>query len=407
MPSLTLDIARRYLFGKKSTNSINIITGISIFGISIGTAALVLILSVFNGFEGLLSGLFNAFNPDIKVIPTEGKYFMVDDEQLMKLEKLPGIMAVSRTVEEIALFEYRGVQELGNIKGVDANYKTVTRLDSLLIDGDYKASNHEKIQYAYVGVGIRNKLGINIDDHLNPLTIYMPSKRKKMMGAKEFNSKTAYPVGVFSVKSDSDYQYVLCSFELVNLLLEQKGQISALEIKTDPEADEEVLRTGITSILGSEITIKNRYQQDDSYLKVMQIEKWISFLITGLTMLLIAFNLLGALWMIVLDKQKDITVLKALGFNSQDVKVLFIKLGLLISGIGIFLGFILALVFYFLQKEYGLVGVPQSFMMDSYPVQLKITDFILVTLTVLLIGWLASLLPAKKAATNLGYLRAK
>lgn len=396
MPALTRDIARRYLFGKKSTNSINIITGISIFGISIGTAALVLILSVFNGFEGLLSSLFNAFNPDLKVTPVEGKYFKIKDEQLLALQELPNVVAAAKTVEEIALFEYNGNQELGKIKGINNNFLSVVNIDSLLLSGSYKGTSSQ-VQYAYMGSSLKSKLGININDKLSPLIIYMPSKRR-ILGAKEFNSKSVYPAGVFSIKGDSDYEYVLTSYKVVEQLLESPGQISSLELKLSDKVDEDQIKTEITNILGEDFTIKNRFEQDEAFLRVMQIEKWISFLITGLTMLLIAFNLLGALWMIVLDKQKDIAVLKALGFNSQDMKSLFINLGLLITAIGLFLGFILALVLYFLQKKYGLIGVPEGFMMESYPVQLKITDFLIVSLVVVVIGWLTSLIPAKKAA---------
>ena len=401
MASLTTDIARRYLFGKKSTNSINIITGISILGISIGSAALILILSVFNGFEGLLSGLFNAFNPDIKVVPVEGKYFEASDELVKQISEIEGVQAVSRTIEEVALFEYRGIQEIGMIKGVDDAYKEVTRLDSLALDGTYKLKK-DNINYGFVGIGLRNKLSINIDDKLNPLTVYMPTKKQKMMGAKEFNSRTIYPAGIFSVKSDSDYQYLITSLNMVTELLEKPNQVSALEIKSNNSKS--VTQT-LSTIISSDLQVKDRYLQDETFLKVMRIEKWISFLITGLTMLLIAFNLLGALWMIVLDKRKDISVLKALGFTGKDVKRLFIKLGLLITVLGILLGFIIALFLYFLQKEYGLIGVPSGFLMDSYPIKLKSLDFLLVTLTVLFIGWMASILPAKKASGIFSFLR--
>ena len=404
MAALTRDIARRYLFGKKSTNSINIITGISIFGISIGTAALVLILSVFNGFEGLLSGIFNAFNPDLKVTPIEGKYYSVEDDQILAIENIEGVELVAKTIEEIALFEYKGVQELGKIKGIDNKYVAITNMDSLITSGRYR-STEGKIKYAYYGDDLKNKLGISIHDKLSPLTVYMPSKRRQMMGAKEFNSKSIYPGGSFSSKSDSDYQYVLTSFDVVEQLLEKPDGISALEIKTSEQSKESHIKAEIAKILGEGYRIKNRYQQDESFLRVMKIEKWVSFLITGLTMLLIAFNLLGALWMIVLDKQKDISVLKALGLNSHDIKSLFISLGLLITAIGILIGFILALFFYYLQKNYGLIGVPQGFMMDSYPVQLRVTDFLIVTLVVVVIGWLTSIIPANKAAKGLRTLR--
>lgn len=399
MQSLSLDIARRYLYGKKSTNSINIITGISIFGISIGTAALILILSVFNGFENLLSGLFNSFNPDLKLIPYEGKFFEISDDQLRTINALDGIQDISKTIEEVALFEYRGSREIGTIKGVDDQYLSVTRLDSLLVRGRFVTENNA-IQYAIIGAGMRNKLSLSIKDKLTPLTVYMPQRKQKIIGGKEFQARDLYPAGIFSVRSETDYQYIITNMPFVQSLLEQENKISALEIKLVAGTDAETVKTEIEKILGPGYILKNRYEQDEAYLKVMEIEKWFSFLIAGLTMLLIAFNLVGALWMIVLDKQKDISVLRALGFDAAHIRRLFIDLGLMITLLGIFLGFLLALVFFFLQKQYGIIGIPEGFLIDSYPVSLRLMDFILVSLTVLSIGIIASLLPASKASKS-------
>ncbi len=406
MPSLTFDIARRYLFGKKSTNAINIITGISIFGISIGTAALILILSVFNGFEGLLSGLFNAFNPDIKITAAEGKLFDCNKDLIKKISNIDGVEYVSKTVEEIAFFEYRGIQDYGMIKGVDDAYRKVSGLDTLFVDGEY-ATQEGNIHFGMLGLGMKNKLAININDKLSPITVYMPTKKKKLMGAKEFNSRNFYPAGVFSVKSDSDYQFILTSFELVSKLLEHEGKASALELKINPNANLSALKATLAKELGPAFTMKDRIEQDASTLKVMKIEKWIFFLITSMTMILVAFNLLGALWMIVLDKMKDISVLKALGLQDKEVRNLFIQLGLLITGLGILLGFTIAILIYYIQIQFGIVGMPSSFMMDSYPVQLKASDFLLVSITVFIIGGLASLLPAFKAVKNSAILRSK
>ena len=236
MSFLSLDIARRYLYGKKSANSINIITGISVFGISIGTAALILILSVFNGLEGLLSGLFNAFNPDLKVLPYEGKFYDIDEDTYTKISEIAGIAFVSKTIEEVALIEYKGSKEIGVIKGVDANYVDVTGLDSLIVNGKYLLQNNQ-IQYAIVGSGLRNKLTLSIEDRLSPMTIYMPQKKKKIMG-KEFKSKDVYPSGIFSVKSDTDYSYLITNMSFVSNLLDQKNKVSALEIKLKSDADE-------------------------------------------------------------------------------------------------------------------------------------------------------------------------
>lgn len=397
MNSLNLDIARRYLFGKKSTNSINIITGISVFGISIGTAALILILSVFNGFESLLSGLFNSFNPDLKVLPYQGKFFEPDSDKIKQIRDLPEVMELAATIEEVSLFEYKASKELGIIKGVDPSYVKVTRLDSLVIRGEYLLQN-DKINYALVGAGMRNKLSLSLRDLLTPVTVYMPQKKQKIIGAKEFIARDLYPSGIFSVRSETDYQYIITNLDFVQKILDQEGKVSALEIKLSEKADAKQTNKRIQEILGSEFIIKNRYQQDEAYLKVMEIEKWFSFMIAGLTMLLIAFNLIGALWMIVLDKTKDIAVLKALGYDNEKLRRVFLYLGLLITFLGIVLGYVLALVFYCLQRNYGIIGIPEGFLIDAYPIKLKPLDFIIVSVTVAIIGLVASYLPAFKAS---------
>jgi len=279
-------------------------------------------------------------------------------------------------------------------------------MDTLVVSGRY-VLKQDNVQYAIIGQGMRNKLSLNIDDRLTPVTLYMPTKKKKFMGAKEFNSKHVYPAGVFSTMSDNDYQYILTSLDVASKLIEKPDGISYLEIKLDKDANENSVLKSLAKSLGPTFDIKNRYRQDEATLKVMQIEKWISFLITGMTMLLIAFNLLGALWMIIIEKRKDISVLKALGYNEKNIRSIFYILGLLITALGIIIGFIIALILYFIQKQYGIIGVPASFLIDSYPIQLRMTDFLVVTLTVCLIGWVISILPAKNAAKSNAILRAQ
>lgn len=399
MQRLSFDIARRYLYGKKSTNSINIITGISIFGISIGTAALILILSVFNGFEQLLSGLFNSFNPDIKVLPYEGKYFEITDETILQIQQIDDVTAVSKTIEEVSLFEYKGSREIGTIKGVDEAYLKVTQLDSLIVNGRFVLSENN-INYGIIGAGLRNRLSLSTRDQLTPVTVYMPQKKQKIIGAKEFKARELYTSGVFSVRSETDYQYLLSNIDFVRELLDQDNACSALEINLNDYQNVEETKRKIAQLLGDGFVIKNRYEQDETYMKIMQIEKWFSFLIAGLTMLLIAFNLVGALWMIVLDKQGDISVLRAMGYHKREIRRLFSYLGLLITCIGILLGFLLALIAYVLQKNYGIIAIPEGFLIDSYPVSLRLGDFVIVSVTVLSIGFLASILPAAKASRS-------
>jgi len=395
--SLSFSIAWRYLFGKKSTNAINIITGISVFGITLGTAALILILSVFNGFESLLSGIFDAFNPDLKVIPIQGKRFQLDDEQLLQIQDIEGIVHCSKTVEEIALFEYRDKQEIGIIKGVDANFKAVTGIDTTVISGKYSLKNGRTLNGVF-SLDLASRLSLNVNDRLSDVKVYMPLQRSLFPGSKEFKIRSIYPSGVYNLKNTDGYQYVLASYKLVNHLLQTENSNSFLEIKLQPTADETLVRNRLLEILGNNFTIKNKYEQEETYLKIIKIEKWVSFLIASLTILLIVFNLVGSLWMIVLDKKKDLSILKSMGYHAQDIRRIILNEGVLISAIGIVLGIILALVIYYVQTSIGIVAVPDGFTIDAYPVKLKIRDFIIVSITVLLLSFLASLIPARRAS---------
>lgn len=394
---LTFEIARRYLLGKKSNNAINMITWISILGITIGTAALILILSVFNGFESLLSSLFDSFNPDMKIVLDEGKSFEIDDDTVKKIYEIEGVKAVSKSIEEVALFEYKDAQEVGIIKGVDEYYNDATDIDSTVKRGKYVLRDGN-INYAVVGAGMRTKLAVNYNDVITPMSIHMPLRKKKGPLSKDFKTMEVYPSGIFSVQSEADLQYIISSYEFVNKLLSYENRTSALELRLEEDYNEREIRMSITALLGVGYVIKNSYEQNEAYLKIMNIEKWVSYLIASLTMFMIAFNMIGCLWMIVLDKRKDISILKSMGMTSKKIKEIFITEGMLIGAVGVVIGTALALVMYFLQRQFGLVSIPDGFMVRSYPIELKLTDFIIVIATVLSISYLASILPARKAA---------
>lgn len=393
---LSYDIASRYLFKKKSTNVINIVTGISILGIAIGTAALIIILSVFNGFESLLSGQFNAFNPEYKITPKTGKSFAPDTIQIKAIENIEGVEFVSKVLEEVALFEYKGTQEIGVIKGVDENYKNVINLDSFLLSGKVRFE-HDKIKYGLVGLGMKVKLNININDRLNPVTVYMFSRKKRFIASSDFNFSDLYPSGIFSAKSDTDSEYIISSIAFAEKLIGTKGKYSGLELKVSESLDRENLSNKINEIIG-DVEVRDKYEQDADFLKIMNIEKWVSYLIVSLTLLLVVFNLVVCLWMIVLDKKKDIAVMKSFGMENRSIGSIFFSIGLMISIIGMVIGFCVALILYFLQSRYGLISVGDGFMISAYPIKLKITDFAIVGLTVLILGFLASILPSRKAS---------
>jgi lipoprotein-releasing system permease protein len=393
--NLALEISRRYLFSKKTTNVINIITGIAAVGISIGTAALLLVLCVFNGFEELVIGLMGNFNPDVKITPTLGKTFVIDSVQLAKIRGLEGVVAASVSLEEIAFFQYAGTQDFGIIKGVDGNYQNVTQLDSAIKEGHYALQRGEAF-YAVVGAGIRNKLAINIDNPLEPLSVFMAKREAVGPLEQQFRSDKMMPIGTFSIQQDFDNQYVISSLPMVQQLLAQPNQASAIEVKMKKSTDKKTLQM-IRDILGEKFVAKDKFQQNEAFLKIMNIEKWMSFVILCLTLVLVAFNLVGALWMIAMDKKKDISILKSMGMEDTQVRNTFLSIGFWLIGFGVIGGFLLAILLYFLHQSFGLVPIPEGFLVDKYPAQIRAFDFIVVGITVLLIGILAAIPAALKA----------
>lgn len=397
-------IARRYLFSKKSTNAINIISWISIFGISIGTASLILILSVFNGFEYLMSSIFNAFNPDLKISYIDGKYFEEDPEALEEIANLKGVLVISKTLEEIALFQYGDVQEIGILKGVDDSFHKATDIDSSIRKGGFFTEN-DGLNYGVIGTGMANKLDVNIRDHFIPIDLFVPRRKPGGPLSRDFKVSSIHPAGTFTVQNEHDYQYIITGLPLLRNLLDDPKRIGALEIRTDPKVKEKKLRAQISEILGPAFEIKNRYEQDESFLKIMNIEKWMSFAIVSLTMLLIAFNLVGSLWMIVLDKKKDISILKSMGATNRDIKNIFLWEGFLICAFGVIMGIVLALLLYGAQKQFGLVSIPEGFIIDAYPIKLKFMDIVVSVLTVFVIGISASFPSAIRASKISAFVR--
>lgn len=395
--NFAFDVARRYLFGKKSTNAINIISGVSIAGITIGTIALILILSVFNGFEDIIRSSLDAFNPDLKVIPQEGKTFKMDESTFEGLVNIEGIENVSKTITEVAVFEYRNDREVGILKGVDEFYNQVTSIDSTIKEGVFQLKDDQKT-FAVCERVLASKLGINILDPLSQLTVHVPKKKKSGPLGKDFKSKEIIPVGVFAFNNTSDQQYIISSFELVNKLLESKNNCSALEIKLAPEADEKSVKNQIHKVLGEGFIIKNRIEQDATHLKIMQIEKWVSFVIICFVIFIIVFNLIGSLWMIVLDKKKDIMILKFMGYDRMGIRNIFLSLGFLITLIGILLGVLISLIVIYIQINYGLIAMLDGYRVQYYPVKVLLSDIIIIVTAILSLGILASILPANKAA---------
>lgn len=394
--NLSLQIARRYLFAKRSTNAINIITGIAVFGISVGTAALVLVLSVFNGFEDLITGMYSNFDPDVKVAALQGKTFTEDSLKIEELRKLPGVEFVSRSLEEVAVFKYKENDDFGIIKGVDDQYIKVANVDSVMREGKFMLKSEDAI-YGVMGIGVRNKLAVDIEDPFYRIGVFMAKRNPSPLDLKPFHAQYLYPAGTFIAQQEFDQEYLLTDLEFVRNLLELSDQLSALELKLLPGFKTDASYSAIQEVMGDEFSVKNRYQQQESFFKLMKIEKWLSYAIAGLMMVMIAFNLIGALWMAVLEKKSDIVILKSMGATDTLVRNIFLNQGLLLSMIGLIIGFILAIGIYMLQKTVGIITIPGNASIDSYPVSLRFFDFIIVVLTVLVIGLMASIPPALRA----------
>lgn len=382
--------------GKK--NAVHVISRISVLGISVGTAALILVLSVFNGFEDLIISLFDAFNPDVKITIAEGKTFQPDSSQIAQLEELAEVEAISKTVEEVAFFEYEGSQNFGIVKGVDKHFKTVSNVDSNLIRGMYGLKKGETY-FAVLGSGMEYKLVVNVENRLNTLNIYMPKRQRTPTLANAFKKRFVYPLGTFAIQQEFDDQFVLVDLDFARELLSYENEVSALEIKLAENANQSQAISKISAIMGEEYEVKNRYQQNEAFFKLMNVEKWIGFAVLSFTLLLVSFNMVGALWMLVLEKKKDIAILKSMGTLESKIQKIFLYKGLLLALIGGFVGVYVALIFYFFQQQFSIIQLAGSanLLVDAYPISLRGLDFLLVFLTVVLIGLFAAWLPSIRA----------
>lgn len=397
--NLARDFSRRYLFSRRRAQFINVISGVTIFGLSLGSAALVLVLSVFNGFEDLIEQMISGFNPDIKILPVQGKYFDADVIDMEQIRSLPGVANVSSAIEEVAIFEYDNVTHPGKIKGVDNNWKGVANIDSAMIDGYFLLNDRDE-SYAVIGAGVARNLSIDILNVFKQLAVYMADRRVRSTVGRQFKTRYIRPSGVFSIQQELDNEIVIVPLGFAQELLDQQGAIGSIEIRVERASEIKNIKNQIQLIAGQDFQVLNRYEQDESFLKLMNIEKWMAYGIVSMMIFLVSFNMIGNLWMVMLDKKKDIAVLKAMGATGLFIRSIFIRLGLRISLIGILVGFLLAGILYGLQKYVGLITIPQGFIIDTYPISLRFVDLVAVFVTVLVIGALASL-PAALTASRI------
>lgn len=400
--TLPFKMAWRYLFAKKSTNAINIITMIAAFGISVGAAALVLALSVFNGFEDLFMGMFDNLNPDVEITTEKGKTFHFTTEQKDRLYTVPGVMVVSATLEETAFFTYRDRRSAGKIKGVDDAYVKINQLDTSIRQGYYQLRDGSGERFtAVVGQALSNALNVDVLDQFETLDIYMAKRERTRSsfsgGGNPLVIRSLLPVGVVNAQQSFENDAVLVDLNMARGLLGfEDSVVSAVELRLYPDFDVRQTYDQIAEVMGPGFLIKNRLEQESGLLKLMRVERWVTFAIVALMMVLISFNMVGALWMIVLEKKKDISILRSMGMTARDIRGVFLRVGLLLCTLGLLVGFTIAISIGLLQKYYVLIRIPSS-TMEAYPMSLRWVDFPVVAAVVLLIGFLASILPARRA----------
>lgn len=390
-------IAKRYFFAKKSHNAINVISGISLAGVTVGTMALIIILSVFNGFDSLIRSLFNSFDPDIKLTLVEGKTFVPNDIILKKISQVNGVSCFAKVIEENALLQYGDKIYIATIKGVDENYKATSGVDSMIVDGSFTLQN-KKEQFAVVGQGIAYYLQIGLK-FINPLIVNIPRKSATISMNPEnlYNHNYIYPSGVFAIEADQDSKFVIVPIKFAQNLLDDTLSISALEIKLKKTADTKKVQLSIQDLVGRKYKLQNRYEQKQVFYRIMKYEKWAIFMILTFILMIASFNIIGSLSMLIIEKKKDIGTLNSLGADRQLIRRIFLFEGTMISIFGAILGLIIGLCICLLQIKYGFVKLQGSgsFIINSYPVSIKATDILLIFVTVLLIGYIAAWYPVR------------
>lgn len=404
--SFTLRIARRYLFSKKSHNAINIISGISATGVAIGTMALVVVLSVFNGFESLITTMFSSFDPDLKITMSQSKSFDVNSTGFEKVRKLKSVAVFTEVIEENALLRYKEKQMPATVKGVSENFRQLTNIDSILLDGKFLLYDGA-FENIIPGVGVATILGVGAN-FIDPLYIYAPKRSSNinlLRPEKSFNQAATFVGGIFSVQQlQYDDHYILTSLALARELFEYEStEVTAIELKLAVNADLDQTQQQIRQALGKKYDVKNRYEQQESFFKIMKIEKWITFLILSFILLIASFNIIGSLSMLIIDKKSDIQTLKSLGADNKLIYQIFLFEGWLISIVGALSGILIGTIICLVQEHYGLIKLGAGYVVDAYPVLTDPTDTLLVFVTVIVMGFLAAIYPVRYINKKISY----
>lgn len=402
-------VARRYLFSKKSTHVINVISSISVIGVAVATMALVIVLSVFNGFHDLVATLFTSFDPQLKVVPVEGKTAPADDPILTQIRQLPQVDVATETVEDQALAVYQGRQAMVKIKGVDDNFAEMSHITDILY-GDGTFSLHAaNLQYGTLGIRLAQTLGVGAQwDGF--LKIYAPKKEGQLVDMANPNDgfvadSLNSPGVLFAVKqSKYDKNYIVTSISFARNLFGQQGMVSDLEIRLKPGSNLDAVKEEMQQIAGSKYRVLDRFEQQEDTFKIMSIEKLMAYIFLTFILVVACFNIIGSLSMLIIDKKNDVVTLRNLGANDKQITRVFLFEGRMIAVIGAVIGIGLGLLLCLLQQQYGFVRLGDSegsFIVDAYPVSVHYTDVAIIFFTVIAVGWLAVWYPVRALSKRL------
>lgn len=400
-------IAKRYLFSKKSHNAINVISGISVCGVALATLAMVCTLSVFNGFQDMVATFFTAFDPQVKITSVKGKVFDGSLPVLSQIKNMPEVAVYSESVEDNAMVQYKGRQVMAVIKGVEDNFDKLTPIDSILFGRGELILHDEVADYAIPGLQLLSTLGTGIR-FLDPLEVYAPKRGAKINMANpmsSFVSDDLFSSGLtFTVNQEKyDGSYILTSIDFARNLFQYDKEVSAVNLRLHPTANEKDVISKIKRILGENFYVQDRYEQQADTFRIMEIEKLISYIFLTFILMIACFNVIGSLSMLIIDKKNDVQTLRNLGASDNQIVRIFLFEGRMISFIGAVAGVILGLILCLVQQEYGIIslGNSGSFVVDSYPVSVHAWDVVLIFITVLVIGFISVWYPVRYLSKRL------
>ena len=396
MPRLPLFFARRYLFSKKSHSVINIVSGVSAFSVAIPVMAMVILLSVFNGFEGLIKSMYRSFDPDIRITPVRGKVFPIDSLPRERFLAIDGVRDAAYALEDNAVFEYRDRQAFGTMCGVDSLYRQVVPLDSLRTEGVFQLQFGD-FPEAYVGQGMAYALGIRVNLN-SPISVYVPRRGRvsPLLPYSFYKKQNIFPSGVFALEAEVDGKYVIVPLHFAQELLDYPGQASSVAIRLEADASPQRVQQQIGQWLGDDYKIQSRYQQKESFYRIMMYEKWGIYFIILLVLVIASFSLSGSLVMLIIEKRKDSQTLVTMGADTKLLRKIFVAEGMLIYLIGAGGGLLLGVALALAQQHFGFLKLSgETFLIDAYPVEVHPSDLAWVIVTFVSVSYLISVLTVR------------